>query len=611
MFKKIRLRYAPALAAIIAVVAMACSSAPAPVPALPQEPAPAAPAAAPQVPAQSAPAVPAPPQSSAPAPTAAAAAPEGWSSAAMMPAPAPAAPPAAPQNPGSMGPPGPATAQPAPSHTGPSAAPPPSAAQPPLTTFEGQERSGTVDAAEDSVSTFSLDTDRTSYALALNWARAGYEVPSDSVRAEEWINAFAYGYERPARDDSFAIHTDVIQHPLNSGMLMARIAFQAPEPEYDRKPLNVTLVLDASGSMSDGNRVDIARAAAESIRGSLRSDDRIAVVHFTDGVIHDLTVEHSRPDDRDVRRSIDRLQPHAATNVQAGLNLGVELAHRVRYERPDAYNYIVLMSDGVANVDATNPFAILDSAGDYDATNPLRLITIGVGIANYNDYLLEQLAQHGNGWYRYLNDVEQARATFSRDNWLALSQPFADQTRAQVTWDPDLIATWRIIGYENRVTADENFTQARKEFAEIPAGAATTVFYELDLVDEGVWLRENMKLGDVEARWVTPDSGDSNRQHAPILARYAGSLDAQDYALMRLGALVALSSDRYASPPHADGGLPRYSVQNDLITMLRDLRGLEPRLGNLTAYRDFAFLLEHMAQSAHASASGSGSGYSR
>ena len=612
MFKKIRLRYAPALAAIIAVAAMACSSAPAPVPALPQEPAPAAPAAAPQAPAQSAPAAPAlpPPSAAQAAPTAAAAAPEGWSSAAM-PAPAPAAPAAAPQNPGSMGPPGPATAQPAPSHTGPSAAPPPSAAQPPLTTFEGQERSGSVNAAEDSVSTFSLDTDRTSYALALNWARAGYEVPSDSVRAEEWINAFAYGYERPARDDSFAIHTDVIQHPLNSGMLMARIAFQAPEPEYDRKPLNVTLVLDASGSMSDGNRVDIARAAAESIRGSLRSDDRIAVVHFTDGVIHDLTVEHSRPGDRDVRRSIDRLQPHAATNVQAGLDLGVELAHRVRYERPDAYNYIVLMSDGVANVDATNPFAILDSAGDYDASNPLRLITIGVGIANYNDYLLEQLAQHGNGWYRYLNDVEQARATFSRDNWLALSQPFADQTRAQVTWDPALIETWRIVGYENRVTADENFTQARKEFAEIPAGAATTVFYELDLVDEGVWLRENMKLGDVEARWVTPDSGDSNRQHAPILARYAGSLDNQDYALMRLGALVALSSDRYASPPHADGGLPRYSVQNDLMTMLRDLRGLEARLGNLTAYRDFAFLLEHMAQSAHASAGGSGSGYSR
>ena len=93
------------------------------------------------------------------------------------------------------------------------------------------------------------------------------------------------------------------------------------------------------------------------------------------------------------------------------------------------------MSDGVANVDATDPFAILERAGDYDSSNPLRLITIGVGIENFNDYLLEQLAQHGNGWYRYLSDTGQARATFSRENWLALSIPFADQTRAQVTWD--------------------------------------------------------------------------------------------------------------------------------------------------------------------------------
>ena len=119
------------------------------------------------------------------------------------------------------------------------------------------------------------------------------------------------------------------------------------------------------------------------------------------------------------------------------------------------------MSDGVANVDATNPFAILESAGDYDRENPLRLITIGVGVENYNDYLLEQLAQHGNGWYRYLDDVEQAQWTFSRENWLALAVPFADQTRAQVTWNADVVRAWRIVGYENRVTPDHTFQQSR------------------------------------------------------------------------------------------------------------------------------------------------------
>ena len=125
-----------------------------------------------------------------------------------------------------------------------------------------------------------MDTDRTSYHLALNWARAGYDVEPDSVRAEEWINAFNYGYAQPSRDDSFAVHTDVMPHPLDDGLALARIAFQAPELRDDGKPLNVTLVLDASGSMADGDRVSIARTAAESIRKSLRRDDRIAVVHF-------------------------------------------------------------------------------------------------------------------------------------------------------------------------------------------------------------------------------------------------------------------------------------------------------------------------------------------
>ena len=238
---------------------------------------------------------------------------------------------------------------------------------PSATTFRDYERSRFASTSEDSVSTFSLDTDRTSFQLALNWARSGHAVDPDSVRAEEWINAFDYGYEPPAHRDSFAITTDVFTHPLDSRMHLVRLGFQAPELQDDA-PLNVTLVLDASGSMSNGNRVAIAREAAESIRRSLRSRDRIGVVHFTTDVIEHLTVEHAGPDDRAVRRSIDRLTPHNSTNVQAGLDLGVKLADRVRRERPDAYNYIILMSDGVANVDATDPFAILESA--YDAEQP-------------------------------------------------------------------------------------------------------------------------------------------------------------------------------------------------------------------------------------------------
>ena len=154
-------------------------------------------------------------------------------------------------------------------------------------------------------------------------------------------------------------------------MHMARIAFQAPDTSFDSTPVNVTLVLDASGSMDQGNRVDIAREAAETIRQSLRSQDRIAVVQFSTNVLNEFTVEHRSPDDSAVVRSISRLTPSSSTNVQAGLNKGVQLADRARSANPDAYNYIILMSDGVANVDATNPFAILESAYDPNLGQPL------------------------------------------------------------------------------------------------------------------------------------------------------------------------------------------------------------------------------------------------
>ena len=473
---------------------------------------------------------------------------------------------------------------------------------PSTTTFQDYLRERFVSTAADAVSTFSLDTDRTSYYLALNWAREGYAVDPDSVRAEEWINAFNYNYDPPLRDDSFAITSDVFRHPLDSRMHMARIAFQAPEANYDATPVNVTLVLDASGSMNSGDRVSIAREAAEAIRNSLRSQDRIAVVQFSSNVLDQFTVHHSYPDDPDVTRSISRLTGRSATNVQAGLDLGVQLADQARRANPDAYNYIILMSDGVANVDATDPFAILESAGDYDNTNPLRLITIGVGIENYNDYLLEQLAQHGNGWYRYLSDTSQARATFTRENWLALSIPFADQTRAQVTWDPSVVASWRIVGYENRITSDESFTQARREFAEIPSGAATTVFYELELKNPPVGI--STRLGSVELRWVTPGTGDSNRQHASILSQGETQFAALNDPLLKLGSVIALAADRYSSLPFADAY--KSSAHESLLYLSEQLQSLEGPLGNLGAYQDLSFLMDHITQNSRESLRPSG-----
>jgi len=486
--------------------------------------------------------------------------------------------------------------------------PAPQRPAPAATTFQNYGRTPFTKTDADAVSTFSLDTDRTSYFLALAWAQYGYAVEPDSVRAEEWVNAFSYDYDPPRDDRSFAITSDVVQHPLGGGRHLVRVAFQAPQVRDD-VPLNVTLVLDASGSMSSGNRVDVARAAAEAIRNSLGYNDRIAVVHFTTTVLHQYTVEHSWPGDADVAWSIDRLTPHGSTNVQAGLDLGVRLADQARRERPDAYNYIILMSDGVANVDATNPFAILDSSPDSDHRNPLRLITIGVGIENYNDYLLEQLAQHGNGWYRYLDTTEQARETFSRENWVALSTPFADQARAQVTWDPALVSSWRIVGYENRITPDHTFEQNRREFAELPSGAATTAFYEIVLRNET--RRGLATLGEVEVRWVDPRSGDTYSQTARLEGRTDTPFDAGDRHL-RFGAIVALAADRYSAlSVQLEGAkIDIAGLGRDMTALRAELDSLYERMSTLQSYQDFGFLLERMTARVEELGGGS-SGYSQ
>ena len=197
--------------------------------------------------------------------------------------------------------------------------------QPGTTTFQDTARQPLTATRDDAVSTFSLDTDRTSFQLALNWARAGHRVDPKSVRAEEWVNAFDYGYAAPRASDRFAITSALFAHPLDRGKYMARVAFQAPDV-VTTAPLNVTLVLDASGSMREGNRVAIARAAAEAIRRSLDRDDRMAVVHFTTDVLdqsHGRVRQAGRPGGGQLHRPAGATQQHErAGRLELGRALG-------------------------------------------------------------------------------------------------------------------------------------------------------------------------------------------------------------------------------------------------------------------------------------------------
>ena len=459
-----------------------------------------------------------------------------------------------------------------------------------------------VSTALDPISTFSLDTDRASYQRSLELARRGYEIDPAEIRAEEWINALGYGYSTPNRDDEFSISTDVFQHPDTQGMHMARVGIQAPKAQGRRIPVNVTLVLDASGSMKDEDRIGIAQAAARQIVENLDRRDRVAVIHFVSTVIKQESVEHTSPSNKDIRISLNNLRPRGSTNVQAGLNEGLNMAYRERARNPESINYIILFSDGVANVDATNPFAILENLGEkseYSRPNPIRIITIGVGIQGYNDHLLEQLAQHGNGWYRYLDNRNQARSTFSKENWTRLTQPFADQARAQVTWNPEMVEHWRIVGYENRVTPDSTFTKNLREFAEIPSGTAMTVLYELQLSPKLTERRaDTARLAEIEIRWVEPATGISREQYGTLSGAWRESFASLDDHMLRLGVITGLAADIYANLDDGGYGTGGRDAPARLSIVGQELEDLKPHLGGVRAYSDISILLEQLEQQA-------------
>ncbi|MCY3567512.1 MAG: von Willebrand factor type A domain-containing protein [Chloroflexi bacterium] len=435
------------------------------------------------------------------------------------------------------------------------------------TSFRDYETSVWANTTEDDTATFALDADRASWSIAVNYVKAGHFVEPASVRAEEWINAHDYEYNQPDALDEFGVTLDLIPHPLDEENLhLLRIGMQAPVIERTH-PVNVIFVADASGSMAEGNRIDIARATLQALEGSLIPDlDRVGIIQFSVDPIPSSFVPHTRPGSEFLQASIDRLLPYYGTNVQAGINLGMQLANDARQAWPESDNYVVLISDGVANVDATDPFAILRSAGEEDENNPIRLITVGVGIGHYNDVLLEQLAQYGNGWYYYMDSPEQAWETFTPENWLRLSTPFADQTRAQIRWSSETVAAWRVIGYENRRTSDESFEEERKEFAEISSGAAVTIFVELELTSEAQSQAfDQIELGDVEVRWRTPRSDESNRQEHRLAITESATPD----PLLQLGAIVALAADRYGS---LDGiGDPAAAEVHSELQVLREL----------------------------------------
>ncbi len=362
--------------------------------------------------------------------------------------------------------------------------------------FKDYGTNGFTNTRMDRFSTFATDVDDASYTLVRRYIQEGNGVPSDAVRVEEFINYFDYGYNMPERE-TFRVFTELTDSPFERGRQVMKIAVKGREIDFrERKPLNVTFVVDVSGSMGSGNRFQLVRQSIRALVEQLNRDDRIGIVAYGSNAyvaLEPVSADHRRM----IFEAIERLHPGGSTFAEAGIRLGYEMANR-QFENGHS-NIVILCSDGVANVGRTSPDAIMNHI-DRWTTKGISLNSYGYGMGNYNDVLLEQLAQRGNGRYGYINDRDEVRKAFVED-FVANTQILARDVKVQVEFDPKLVQSYRLLGYENRDVPDHRFRDNRQDGGEVGAGHEVTALYELTMQPK----RAKGRVASVFVRWKDPD----------------------------------------------------------------------------------------------------------
>ena len=422
--------------------------------------------------------------------------------------------------------------------------PAPTFAYPAPVEFEDAGVNPYVDPLRDPFSTFAMDVDTASYSVTRRFLQDGNMPDRDSVRLEEFVNSFEYGYAPPS-ESAFAIHFDGGPTPFTPvRSVMLRIGIQAREiPDELRTPVSLTFVIDTSGSMDMENRLELVKAALGLLVSRLRADDSVAIVTFSDSANMILTPT-SAAEPEAIFAAIAQLRPTGSTNAQAGLELGYDVA--ALGHRRGAVDRVVLASDGVANVGLTDADSILERI-DREVDAGVELVSIGVGMGNFNDTLLEQLANRGNGFYAYINDRVEAERLFGTE-LVGTLQTVARDARVQVEFRPQAVLRYRLLGYENRRIADQYFTDPYVDAGEVGAGHSVTALYEI----EPAWARDGF-LGTIRLRWVDPVTGFEREEMRDIDLFSMGDDFPSTGSSFRLAATVAGFAEILRESPYVNG----------------------------------------------------------
>jgi Ca-activated chloride channel homolog len=332
--------------------------------------------------------------------------------------------------------------------------------------------------AEVPVSTFSIDVDTGSYANVRRMLNEGRLPPADAVRVEEMINYFPYDYALPHGEAPFAVHTELARAPWNREHLLLRVALKGKDLAKETlPPANLVFLVDVSGSMDTPDKLPLLKASLKLLVNGLRPQDRIALVTYASGT---QVVLESTPgsDKARVANAIDALQPGGST---AGAS-GIELAYRMAQQGyiQGGINRILLATDGDFNVGITD-FRQLKSLVEERRKSGISLSTLGFGTGNYNEQLMEQMADAGDGAYSYIDNLMEGHKVLVNEMTSTLAT-IAQDVKIQVEFNPSAVREYRLIGYENRLLAREDFNNDKVDAGDIGAGHTVTALYELSPV---------------------------------------------------------------------------------------------------------------------------------
>ncbi|MEM9862167.1 MAG: von Willebrand factor type A domain-containing protein [Myxococcota bacterium] len=356
----------------------------------------------------------------------------------------------------------------------------------------------TIATRENAVSTFAVDVDSASFSMARSMLDRRQIPEPMAIRVEEFVNAFDYAYSAP-ENEPFRVQAEVFPSPNRRGYHVLHLGIKAREIDNEeRKPVNLVFVIDVSGSMSGSNRLGLVKRSLAMLVDQLDGRDSVAIVTYGSSARTQLppTRVSSRGRDR-LHGVIATLSVEGSTNAQAGLELGYQLA--ARHRQRNAVNRVVLCSDGVANVGLTSAEALLSRVA-REAESGVTITTAGFGLGSYNDNLMEQLADRGNGNYAYIDSADEARRVFV-DQLRGTLEVVAKDVKIQMTFDSNVVERYRLLGFENRMLARQDFDNDRVDAGEIGAGHTVTAIYEIRL-------RENARaanFGTLRVRHKAPN----------------------------------------------------------------------------------------------------------